>query len=82
VACGGSDEPRPHLVPKTEWGRKLVEIDATGFIGSTGLCPGEIILDDGSKARAYRFITLTAGDAESLLDQLDEIVHDLKHAAD
>jgi hypothetical protein len=76
--AGGSDKARPHLVPKTEIARRLVSIDAGGFIGTTGLCPGEVTLDDGSKIPAYRFINLTEAEAMRLMDQLDKIIHDLE----
>ena len=69
------------MVPVTEMGRRLVEIDATGFMGRTGLCPGQITLANGTETLAYRFITLTADDAVSLLDQLDEQVEEMNHAA-
>jgi hypothetical protein len=78
---GGSDEPRPHLIPVTDEGRRLVEIDASGFIGTTGLCPGQVTLDDGSTTLAYRFITLTDEGRDSLLGQLDEAVENLQRAA-
>ena len=81
---GGSNETeaRPHLVPKTGIARQLVSIDAGGFIGRTGLCPGEVTLDDGSKTLAYRFLAgFPEAEASQLLDQLDEIIRDMKRAA-
>ncbi len=79
---GGDAEPRPHLVPKTDLARSLVSIDSTGFIGRTGLCPGEITLDDGSREFAYRFLPcFTEADAVQLMGQLDGIVADLQRAA-
>jgi|SRR5208282_141069 len=60
---GGDNEPRPHSVPTTDRGRRLIEIDMSGFIGRTrlctALCPGQITHDDGSTEYAYRFIELT-----------------------
>jgi hypothetical protein len=81
TAQGGSDEPRPHLIPATEDGRKLVEIDASGFIGRTGLCPGEVTLEDGSKTLAYRFINLDEENAERLIAELGTEIDNLKRAA-
>jgi len=67
---GDSDEPRPHLIPTTEEGRHLVALDAAGLIGHTGLCPGEVILENGQTTLAYRFITLTDRDANHLISEL------------
>lgn len=79
---GGSDEARPHLVPLTNTARNLVSIDAGGFIGRTGLCPGEVTLDDGSKTLAYRFLSFfTKADAVQMIEQLDQIIDDLRRAA-
>jgi hypothetical protein len=60
-------------------------IDALGFIGSTGLCPGNILRNgniprNGSTMLAYRFTTLKDGDAKHLIEQLNEIVDDWKRA--
>lgn len=73
---GGDAEARPHLVPTTQHGRTLVNIDMTGFMGRTGLCPGQITRQDGSTEYAYRFIELTEEDCVSLIDQLDEMIHE------
>jgi hypothetical protein len=81
TAQGGSNEPRPHLIPETEDGRRLVEIDASGFVGHTGLCPGEVILEDGSKVLAYRFINLDEENAERLIAELGKEIDNLKRAA-
>ena len=78
---GGDNDARPHLIPTTERGRTLVSIDMTGFLGHTGLCPGMVILDDGSMEYAYRFINLPEDEVGSMLDQLDEQVHELARAA-
>jgi len=79
---GGSDEARPHFIPKTAIARNLVGIDAGGFIGTTGLCPGEVTLDDGSKTLAYRFLAgFPEAEAKQLMDHLDEIIRDLERAA-
>lgn len=79
---GGSDEARPHFVPKTKIAESLVGLDAGGYIGRTGLCPGEVTLDDGSKVLAYRFLAgFPESDAVQLLSQLDEIIQDLERAA-
>ncbi len=56
---GGDNEPRPHFVPTTDRGRHLLGLDMSGFIGRTGLSPGQITHDDGSTEYAYRFIELT-----------------------
>lgn len=61
--------------------RNLVSIDAGGFIGRTGLCPGKVTLDDGTKTLAYRFIDLSKAEAVQLIDQLDQIIDDLRKAA-
>ena len=79
---GGDNEPRPHLIPTTDDGRRLLVIETSGFFGHTGLCPGEVTLDDGSKTLAYRFITLPDRDRIHLLDQLDEIVRQLRFDKD
>jgi len=50
--------------------------DMTGFMGRTGLCPGQITRQDGSTEYAYRFIELTEEDCVSLIDQLDEMIHE------
>ena len=76
-ARGGEDE-RPHLIPLTDMGRRLVEIDSTGFMGRTGLCPGDVTLEDGQTTMAYRFVSLSAAAAVQLIEQLDEIVTDLE----
>jgi hypothetical protein len=81
TARGGSNEPRPHLIPTSDMARKLVEIDTTGFFGRTRLCPGEITLGDGSKTLGYRFIKLPEAEAASLMDQLDQAVIELQKAA-
>ncbi len=61
----------------------MVSIDAGGFIGTTGLCPGEVTLDDGSKILAYRFLAnFTEAEAGQLLDQLDQIIRDLHRKVD
>ena len=78
---GGDNDARPHLIPITDDGRILVAIDMTGFMGRTGLCPGQITLDDGSTETGYRFINLPEDEVGSMLDQLDEQVHELKRAA-
>lgn len=75
---GGSDKSRPHLIPTTDWGCRLVSIDAAGFIGHTGLCPGEVTLDDGSTTLAYRFIALPEDQAQDLIDQLDTMIDNLR----
>ncbi len=81
TAKGGDNDARPHLIPITEWGQRLVEIDMTGFMGRTGLCPGLVILDNGNEAVAYRFITLPEDEVGCMLDQLDEQIHTLQRAA-
>ncbi len=78
---GGDNDARPHLIPTTERGRTLVQIDMTGFFGRTGLCPGQVTLDDGSLEYAYRFINLPENEVVDMLDQLDEQVHSLQRAA-
>ena len=79
---GGDNDARPHLIPITERGRTLVSIDMTGFFGHTGLCPGQITLDDGSLEYAYRFINLPEKEVVCMLDQLDEQVHELARASE
>lgn len=81
TARGGTDEPRPHLVPKTDMARKLVAIDAGGFIGSTGLCPGNVILDGGEEITAYRFIDLPEDVAADMMVDLDAQIANLQRAA-
>jgi hypothetical protein len=78
TAKGGDNEPRPHLVPITDRGRHLLGLDISRFFGSTGLCPGQITLEDGSTEFAYRFIHLPESEVMSMLDQLDEQIHELK----
>lgn len=80
-ARGRDDVARPHLTPTTDMGRKLVEIDASGFMGRTGLCPGEVTLEDGSKTLAYRFVTLPEKEAESIIWDLDVEILRLQRAA-
>ncbi len=77
---GGSDEPRPHLVPITDQGRRIVEMEASQFFGRTRLCPGQITRDDGSTTLAYRFINLPETEVESLIDQLDEMVEEIERS--
>lgn len=69
------------MVPVTVAGRNFVEIDATGFIGGTGLCPSEVTLDDDSKVLAYRFINVTERASVQLIDQLDEMVLAMQRSA-
>lgn len=76
----GGDEDRPHLVPITEMGERLVTIEATGFAGRTGLCPGEITREDGSKVLAYRFIRLPLEEVPMLIAQLNGQVRGLLEA--
>ena len=79
---GGDNEPRPHLVPVTDAGRSLIAIDATGFIGNTGLCPGEITLEDGSREYAYRFLNLSDNEAGRLIADLSGEIDKLRKAAE
>jgi hypothetical protein len=78
TAKGGDNEPRPHFVPTTDRGRQLLHMEISRFFGRTGLCPGQITLEDGATEYAYRFINLPEAEAVSLLDQLDEMIHQLK----
>jgi len=75
-AHGASSEDRPHFVAVTEDGEKLVELDAGGLMGHTGLCPGWVKRPDGSEARAYRFRVLDATDEaiETMLCDMDDLV--------
>jgi hypothetical protein len=47
-------------------------------MGHTGLCPGKVILDDGTETLAYRFVKLSPEEAERLAGELDEIIDDLR----
>lgn len=64
-------EPRPHLIPTTHEAETFVSVDAGGFIGQSGLCPGEVLID-GQWVSAYRFIKLTEEDAANLILQLED----------
>lgn len=81
TARGGDAEPRPHLIPITEVGKRFVHIDATQFIGRTGLVPGEVTLDNGETVLAYRFIALPAEEAPDMIAQLDAQIAELERAA-
>ncbi len=78
---GGSDEPRPHLVPVTDQGRRIVDMEISCIFGRTGLCPGQITCEDGSTEYAYRFIDLPETEVASLLSQLDDMVESIERAA-
>jgi hypothetical protein len=82
MPAGKSNEPRPHLIPVSEIAQRLVKIDALGLIGRTGLCPGTVILEDGSTTTAYRFIDLSPEGAESLIQQLDEQIEQLQRSCE
>jgi hypothetical protein len=53
----GTNCARPHFVPVTKRGLRYITIDSTRFAGSSGLCPGEILVD-GAWSLAYRFIEI------------------------
>jgi hypothetical protein len=72
VARGGDNEPRPHLIPKTEIAVNCLHMAASGFFNEFGLCPGEIALKDSSKSLAYRFITLDETYAVELIQMMDD----------
>lgn len=65
------NEVRPHLIPVTKEAETFVSVDAGGFIGHSGLCPGEVLID-GQWVTAYRFIQLTEEDAVNLILQLED----------
>lgn len=53
-----------------------------GSWAQTGRCPGKIILDDGTEALAYRFITLSDDEAERLIAELSAEIDNLQKAAE
>lgn len=74
-------EPRPHLIPLTQEAETLVAIDAGGFMGHSGLCPGEVLLD-GKWITAYRFIKLSEEDAANLILQLEAEIENVMNRDD
>lgn len=77
---GAVNEDRPHLVPLNETAEKLVIIDATGFIGRTGLCPGLVSQETsglGHETYAYRFQKLTEAEAKQMIADLTKQVDEI-----
>lgn len=73
-------EPRPHLVPLTPEAERFVALDASGFMGRTGLCPGVALVGDRC-VRCYRFIEVTPEAAAELAANLSDAVRGLSAAA-
>lgn len=67
----GDDCERPHFVATTDRGQSFVALDAFGACGSTGLCPGKVLVD-GEWIYAYRFIKLPEDP-----DQIERMLADL-----
>jgi hypothetical protein len=67
----GSRNDRPHFVPITDEGRTFAAMDS--FIGGTGLCPGEILVD-GEWVTGFRFIRIPDDVAAEMLVDLNEAV--------
>jgi len=66
----GDDSARPHIVGLTDKARSFISMDAFGAMGTTGLCPGEILVD-GAWEPAYRFVELTPEVAAKMLPDLE-----------
>jgi hypothetical protein len=66
-------EPRPHIIPITEPAKRMVVVDSAGFIGSTGLCPGELLYE-GNWTEGYRVIKIEAAAIPEMLEGLDRQV--------
>lgn len=75
------NEVRPHLIPVTKEAETFVSVDAGGFIGHSGLCPGEVLID-GQWVTAYRFLKLSEEDAANLILQLEAAIENVMNRDD
>lgn len=67
----GDDCARPHFIPVTTRAMQFAALDAFGGCGSTGLCPGEILMGS-AWVTGYRFISITSEAVTEMLADLNE----------
>lgn len=68
--AGGLNETRPHFVPITPEGEKVVNID--GLMGAIGIPRGIVTMEDGTEKTAYRFQEID-GRPEKVQQMLDDL---------
>jgi hypothetical protein len=74
-------EARPHFIALTPEAKKFVHLDTSGVLGSSGLCPGEV-LHRGEWVEAYRFVNIKSSVITTLLKDLNTLLEQVMTSAD